>query len=485
MDGIFVHDFLTDRPWRHPLGYALSYYKQYPALGFIFWPPFFAVVEGLFFLVGGVSVTTARVCVAAFAVLMALSAYAASRVTQARLFALAAALLIVWNPTLRDLARGVMLEVPVLAMALLTVGLYSPRPPSTNADTGRHGARCALGSGNGVHEATHRLSAGGAGRGYRVESAWLASRTADLDRRGSSGGRDSAAGHLHRDNREYRAEDRVRRRQGGLVRRAAAESLVDRRLALLHPAPAASARSGGAPARGGGVRLRPCPAALPPGERDLVRVDRDLVGDVQRDSAQAAAICRPVDPRLDHAGDRDGVRAGRTIAMDACGDVPPSSRHPSSLARSAWRRQAREVFEEWIRWPAASPRRPPEATSSTSAASGRRWSHPSGCWTPIGGRTCFRGTTSWRWCRPSARSRSAFRVAFIVVEPANPNLPPGLLTQLTAHPQLQLAHTGTLERPGGDVRMLAFRYSGPRAAVMREVPLRSTIIDTNNFEPPD
>src|SRR5689334_2773985 len=54
MDGIFFRDVIVDLPVAHPFHYTLDYYKKYPALGFLFWPPFFPAVEGIAFLLGGI-----------------------------------------------------------------------------------------------------------------------------------------------------------------------------------------------------------------------------------------------------------------------------------------------------------------------------------------------------------------------------------------------------------------------------------------------
>src|SRR5678815_5209908 len=55
MDGLYFRDLIIDHPL-NPISYTLSYYRQYPALGFLFWPPFFPFVLGLGFLVGGLDI---------------------------------------------------------------------------------------------------------------------------------------------------------------------------------------------------------------------------------------------------------------------------------------------------------------------------------------------------------------------------------------------------------------------------------------------
>jgi hypothetical protein len=41
MNGVFLRDFLVDRPVTHPLNYAYEYYAKYPAIAVPHWPPFF------------------------------------------------------------------------------------------------------------------------------------------------------------------------------------------------------------------------------------------------------------------------------------------------------------------------------------------------------------------------------------------------------------------------------------------------------------
>ncbi len=128
MDGVFFRDFITDLPRsvQDPIAYTLAYYRQYPALGFVFWPPLFPFVEGLFFLAAGsVDLRVARICILAFSLLLAFVAYSVfrRRLPTAGASALAV-LLILSTPALAAFYQQVMLEVPALAVALLTVLLY-------------------------------------------------------------------------------------------------------------------------------------------------------------------------------------------------------------------------------------------------------------------------------------------------------------------------------------------------------------------------
>jgi hypothetical protein len=124
MGGWFFVDALHDMPWRHPVQWGFDYYAQYPALGFVFWPPFFHFVEGLFFLVFGFDLAVAQLCLLAFAMVLGAGAYLAAAPRMGRTLALLAALLVLTMPLLAGLQNTMLLEIPTLAMALATVVLY-------------------------------------------------------------------------------------------------------------------------------------------------------------------------------------------------------------------------------------------------------------------------------------------------------------------------------------------------------------------------
>ena len=39
LNGAFVLDFIQQLPWRHPIEFAYDYYRQWPALTILFYPP--------------------------------------------------------------------------------------------------------------------------------------------------------------------------------------------------------------------------------------------------------------------------------------------------------------------------------------------------------------------------------------------------------------------------------------------------------------
>ncbi len=61
--GVMVHDYLTTAFGRSPMKFAEDYYLQYPKVALGHWPPGFYGVQGLWYLVAGVSKTSATVLI--------------------------------------------------------------------------------------------------------------------------------------------------------------------------------------------------------------------------------------------------------------------------------------------------------------------------------------------------------------------------------------------------------------------------------------
>ena len=60
MDGVFFYDFIVDFPISNIVGYLEEYFARFPALGFTWYLPFFALTEASFFFVFGVSIVAAN-----------------------------------------------------------------------------------------------------------------------------------------------------------------------------------------------------------------------------------------------------------------------------------------------------------------------------------------------------------------------------------------------------------------------------------------
>jgi hypothetical protein len=118
--GVFMRDLMVDRP-SYPIGYAYLYYAKYPALGVPHWPPLFYVVEGVFFLLFGISVVTSRVVILLFALMGIAFFYGIALHFGPRCRAVLAALIMPLMPYMLLYERATMLEIPMIALCLGTL----------------------------------------------------------------------------------------------------------------------------------------------------------------------------------------------------------------------------------------------------------------------------------------------------------------------------------------------------------------------------
>lgn len=124
MGGVFVADAVRDWPVADPMGYALRYFAQYPALALNWYLPGFYAVEAVAFSIFGASQPVARALVFLFCIVGVSVWYAWLR----RGWGTAAAFLAVaaWvTPPVWNLwARSVMLEAPVVTMLVVSVWAF-------------------------------------------------------------------------------------------------------------------------------------------------------------------------------------------------------------------------------------------------------------------------------------------------------------------------------------------------------------------------
>jgi 4-amino-4-deoxy-L-arabinose transferase-like glycosyltransferase len=121
MNGVFMRDLLVDRPVAHPLNYAYEYYAKYPAIAVPHWPPLFYLIEGLFFLVFGISVWASRLAILGFALLGAYFWYRIAERYGSSSRALLSALIFCLLPTVMVFESVTMLEIPQVALCLGTI----------------------------------------------------------------------------------------------------------------------------------------------------------------------------------------------------------------------------------------------------------------------------------------------------------------------------------------------------------------------------
>ncbi|MFO0427311.1 MAG: ArnT family glycosyltransferase [Planctomyces sp.] len=121
---IFFRDFIIDGQYSDPKGYAERYYEQYPALGLLVWPPLFHGVAGVLMLAFGTSAAVARGLVLASLIVSCLCVHRITRRTQISQYATLVTVVFAISPLIFEYSRDVMLEMPTLALVLLSVDWF-------------------------------------------------------------------------------------------------------------------------------------------------------------------------------------------------------------------------------------------------------------------------------------------------------------------------------------------------------------------------
>ena len=121
MTGVFFRDLIADGGWRAPRDYAISYFLQYPALGLLVWPPLFYGVEGVVMTVCGTSMIVANATVWAFCLLGCLYVFKLTEPLVGTMFAAVTVVAFALSPQVSELSRHVMLEMPTLALVLVSI----------------------------------------------------------------------------------------------------------------------------------------------------------------------------------------------------------------------------------------------------------------------------------------------------------------------------------------------------------------------------
>lgn len=133
-DGIFVYEFIRQRPLDHAREWAEQFYLRYPALGIIvYYPPGFAVVEAGMFALFGVDIAVARATVLMFAVGAGWLMYVLGRRWFDRATGLLASLLLITCPHGHLWMNDVMLEWPATFWILACVYSYERSRVSRSA----------------------------------------------------------------------------------------------------------------------------------------------------------------------------------------------------------------------------------------------------------------------------------------------------------------------------------------------------------------
>jgi dolichyl-phosphate-mannose-protein mannosyltransferase len=115
LNGAFILDFFKAMPVSHPVDFAYDYYRQWPALTILFYPPLFYGVLAAVYAVLGVSEASALLAEFGFLLFLLWGAFRLSRHWLDPPPALAVALLLLGAPELVFCGRQIMLDVPAYA----------------------------------------------------------------------------------------------------------------------------------------------------------------------------------------------------------------------------------------------------------------------------------------------------------------------------------------------------------------------------------
>jgi hypothetical protein len=119
MTGVFFRDFLLHLPLSNPIHYITTYYLQYPALGFPYWPPLFHIIEGIFMSVFGISFLVSKIVIGVFAAVACLYLFLLVNKTHNTTMAILTVLIFGFSPIIFLFSNQVMLEMPTLAWGLM------------------------------------------------------------------------------------------------------------------------------------------------------------------------------------------------------------------------------------------------------------------------------------------------------------------------------------------------------------------------------
>lgn len=105
--------------------FTISYFLHYPALGLLFWPPLFPIVEAVFFLIFGVSAVSAKLCIIFFGVIALIFWYKIillkfRKFRSREVIAFFSTLLLSLLPFFILFSRRVMREIPALSVFFIS-----------------------------------------------------------------------------------------------------------------------------------------------------------------------------------------------------------------------------------------------------------------------------------------------------------------------------------------------------------------------------
>jgi len=124
MTGVFFADLMHSLPLQDPKQFAIDYYFQYPALGIPLYPPLFYILEGAGMTALGPSMLVGKGLVLLFLLTACVFLFRIVRRTHGVIEARIAVLVFGLSPQIVLLSGQVMLDVPMVALALGTLFFF-------------------------------------------------------------------------------------------------------------------------------------------------------------------------------------------------------------------------------------------------------------------------------------------------------------------------------------------------------------------------
>jgi|GEM_PF-1625332 len=129
MDGLFFYDLFKNDSinllsYDGLTDYVMEYKARHPALGFLYWPPLWPLVESVFFSLFGVSLLSAQLSVLCFTFIFAVSYANLINRIMSPILTLASLLVILMLPEVFYITNTIMRDMPAMACMMLSVWCY-------------------------------------------------------------------------------------------------------------------------------------------------------------------------------------------------------------------------------------------------------------------------------------------------------------------------------------------------------------------------
>lgn len=125
MDGLFFYDLFKTDLWsmtslNELAAHPATYHSQYPALGFVYWPPFWPLIESFFFFVFGTTLLASQMSVTLFTIIFAITFTAVVSRIASTWTALASLVLLLSSEEIWLASNTIMRDMPALGMMMLS-----------------------------------------------------------------------------------------------------------------------------------------------------------------------------------------------------------------------------------------------------------------------------------------------------------------------------------------------------------------------------